>query len=395
MTAPREAIVAGAGPVGLVAALTLADAGVAVTVAEKRAALSTASKASTFHPPTLAILDRLRVLDAVQHLGTRIDRVQYRTPDEGIFAQFDLAALAPHTAFPYRLHLEQARLTPVILERLRRHPHARVLFDAEVDDVAQDGTRVTVRVKRGTTHETLAADWLVAADGSRSDVRARLGIAFDGVDYPDKILRIMTDDDLGALLPGLAPVTYVWNGTKSVSFLRMPDCWRIILRVPKDVDEATALRGDWVLARLREVIPHCERMPHVVMQDVYGVARRVAARNHQGRALLAGDALHITNTRGGMNMNCGIHDAWALASAIAGASAVDDETRLAAAAAERLRVAQEMLIPRTDRNVAGGSAWLEKIRATAASPSETVAYLRTAAMLDMTPSLAATVENGA
>ncbi len=393
MTAPREVIVAGAGPVGLVAALALADAGVAVTVAEKRPALSTASKASTFHPPTLAILDRLRVLDTVQHLGQRVDRVQYRTASEGIFAEFELAVLAPYTPFPFRLHLEQAALTPVILERLQRHAHARVLFDAEVEDVVQDEARVTVRVRRGATSETLAADWLVAADGSRSDLRTRLGIAFEGVEYANKILRLMTDDDLDALLPGIAPVTYVWNDAKSVSFLRMPDCWRIILRVPKEVDDAIALHRDWILARLREVVPHCERVPHVVMQDVYGVARRIAGRVRDGRVLLAGDALHITNTRGGMNMNCGIHDAWALAHAIAAAPDGADAAFVAAAADERLRVARDMLIPRTDRNVAGGAAWLDRIRTMAADPAEAAAYLRTAAMLDMTPALAPLAEN--
>ncbi len=384
----REVIVAGAGPVGLTAALALADAGVAVTVAEKRPALSTASKASTFHPPTLAILDRLRVLDAVKHEGQLVDRVQYRTASDGVFAEFGLDALAPDTPFPFRLHLEQAQLTPIMLERLRAHPQARVLFDAEVRQVAQEGARVIAQVRHGTGHETLEGDWLIAADGSRSDVRALLGIPFEGEEYPDKILRIMTDDDLSALLPGIAPVTYLWNGAKSVSFLRMPDCWRIILRVPKDVTDEDALRPEWILARLREVMPHCERVPHVVMQDVYGVARRVAARNAQGRVLLAGDAVHITNTRGGMNMNCGIHDAWALARAIADAPAGDDALSVEAAAAERLRVAREMLIPRTDRNVAGGVAWLDKIRATAANPDDAAAYLRTAAMLDMTPVLA-------
>lgn len=383
-----EVIVAGAGPVGLTAALVLADAGVTVTVAEKRPALSTASKASTFHPPTLAILDRLQALEAVRHLGYRVDHVQYRTAADGVFAEFSLDALAPYTRFPFRLHLEQAQLTPVMLERLRRHPHARVLFDAEVEQVVQQGTRVTARVKHGTGHETLEADWLVAADGSRSDVRALLGIPFEGVDYPDKILRIMTDDDLSVLLPGIAPVTYLWNENRSVSFLRMPDCWRIILRVPKEVDDADALRSDWILARLQEVMPHCERVPHVVMQDIYGVARRVADRNRQGRVLLAGDALHITNTRGGMNMNCGIHDAWALARAIADAPPGGEDAAVEAAANERLRVSREMLIPRTDRNVAGGAAWLDRIRTMAASPSETAAYLRTAAMLDMTPALA-------
>jgi 2-polyprenyl-6-methoxyphenol hydroxylase-like FAD-dependent oxidoreductase len=206
-----EVIVAGAGPVGLTAALALAEAGVAVTVAEKRPALSAASRASTFHPPTLAILDRLEVLDEVHHRGQVAERVQYRTPD-GVFAEFPLAALEGETRFPYRLHLEQAQVTPIILERLRAYRHARVLFDAEVQQVVQRGERVVVRVRHGAGHETLDGDYLIAADGSRSDVRAALGIAFDGEDYPDKILRVMTGDNLDALLPGIAPVTYLWNG---------------------------------------------------------------------------------------------------------------------------------------------------------------------------------------
>ena len=123
-----------------------------------------------------------------------------------------MRALEGETAFPYRLHLEQAQVTPIILERLRAYRHARVLFDAEVQHVAQQGSRVVVRVRHGAGHETLDGDYLIAADGSRSDVRAALGIDFEGEDYPDKILRVMTTDDLDALLPGIAPVTYLWNG---------------------------------------------------------------------------------------------------------------------------------------------------------------------------------------
>ena len=377
-----EVLIAGAGPVGLTAALALAEAGVPVTVAEKRPSLSAASRASTFHPPTLAILDRLHVLDEIHHRGRVADRVQYRTPHDGIFAEFALAALEGETEFPYRLHLEQAQVTPIILDRLREHRHARVLFDAEVQHVAQHGARVVVRVRHGAGHETLDGDYLIAADGSRSDVRAALGIDFEGEDYPDKILRVMTKDDLDALLPGIAPVTYLWNGTRSVSFLRMPDCWRIILRVPREVDDAQALDPDWILARLREAMPGIAGLPSVVMKDVYGVSKRVATRYREGRVFLAGDSAHVTNTRGGMNMNCGMHDAYALTRAIIGSSG-SDAYAVEDASDERRRVATQMLIPRTDRNVAGGDAWLSHIREMANDRAKTVSHLRTTAMLDM------------
>jgi 2-polyprenyl-6-methoxyphenol hydroxylase-like FAD-dependent oxidoreductase len=384
----HHVLVAGAGPVGLTAALLVADAGIPVTVAEKRPALSAASRASTFHPPTLAILDRMGVLDDVHDRGQVADRLQYRTVSDGVFAEFSMEALRGETAFPYRLHLEQAQLTPIILERLRRHAHARVLFDAELQEVAQHGSRVVARVRHGAGSETLDGAYLIAADGSRSDVRRVLGIPFDGEDYPDKILRVMTNDDLDALLPGIAPVTYLFNGPRSVSFLRMADCWRIILRVPKDVDDDTALDPGWILARLREVIPSCERLPAILMKDIYGVSKRVAGRYRDGRIVLAGDSAHVTNTRGGMNMNCGIHDAFAMALAIGAALRGEDPAVVAAAADERRRVATQLLIPRTDRNVAGGPAWLDQVRAMAGSPAKTLAHLRSTAMLDMTPPVA-------
>jgi 2-polyprenyl-6-methoxyphenol hydroxylase-like FAD-dependent oxidoreductase len=383
-----QVTVAGAGPVGLTAALLLADAGIPVTVLEKRAELSAASKASTFHPPTIAILHRLGVLDAVRDRGAVARRIQYRTA-EGSFAEFSLDALRGETDFPYRLHLEQAQVTALLLERLRAHAHARVLFGAELLTVSQEGDAVRACFRHGGGEQTIAGAYLVGADGSHSDVRRALGLAFEGEDYPDKILRVMTGDDLDALLPGIAPVTYLFHGGRSVSFLRMPDCWRIILRVARDVDEATALAPDWILARLREVLPPCERLPSVLMKDVYGVARRVASRYRSGRVVLAGDAAHITNTRGGMNMNCGLHDAYAVALAIVRALRGDGPDAIAAAADERRRVAVEMLIPRTDRNVAGGEAWLEQVRSMAADPARALAYLRTTAMLDMTAAPAA------
>lgn len=377
-------VIVGAGPVGLTAALLLAQAGVPVTVVEKRAQLSAASKASTFHPPTIAMLHHLGVLEALQGRGQIVDRLQYRTARGGVFAEFPLSDLRGETPFPYRLHLEQAELTALLLDRLHVHSHVRVLFATELVDVTS-GATPQARIRREGREDTLACTYLVGADGSRSDVRAALNIAFDGEDYPDKVLRVMTTDDLDVLLPRIAPVTYLFNEGKSASFLRMADCWRIILRVPGTVDDSTALEADWILARLQEVMPDCAHLPTLMMKDVYGVARRVAASYRDGRVVLMGDSAHITNTRGGMNMNCGLHDAFAIAPAIVEALRSGDHETVATAADERRRVATEMLIPRTDRNVAGGEAWLDQVKRMAADPAKRVAHLRASAMLDMTP----------
>jgi 2-polyprenyl-6-methoxyphenol hydroxylase-like FAD-dependent oxidoreductase len=121
------------------------------------------------------------------------------------------------------------------------------------------------------------------------------------------------------------------------------------------------------------------------MKDIYGVSKRAAARYLAGRVCLAGDSAHVTNTRGGMNMNCGIHDAFAIARAIIEAQQADQPQRVAAAAEERRRVAMDFLIPRTDRNVAGGRAWLDEIRSMAADVEQARAFLRASAMLDMVP----------
>ncbi len=379
-------LVAGAGPVGLVAALLLARAGVRVRVFEKRESLSRASRASTFHPPTLAILDELGVADTAIGAGRVVREIQYLDGAHKVLARFDMADLATETPFPFRLHYEQGELTRDIVGALERLPNAEITFRAEVIGAETAGSQVAADIRCPAGRQKVIGSWLFAADGARSAVRESLGIEFDERPYGTHVLRVMTRQDLDTVVRGIAPLSYIFNDEGSCSLLEMPDCWRIILRVPAGTPQRLALDMDWLRERLgRFFAPSDLREPDFVSTDIFAVSRAIAGENRAGRIFLVGDAAHLTNTRGGMNMNCGIHDAYAIAGALIDTLKGGPESMLGRPAEERHEIARNELIPRTDHRVARANDWLREVRDCAGDPMRAREFLRSASMLDIAP----------
>jgi 2-polyprenyl-6-methoxyphenol hydroxylase-like FAD-dependent oxidoreductase len=365
-------LIAGAGPVGLTLALALHRAGVPVQVFEKRASLNAASRASTWHPPTLEILDRLGVLPALLPAGVRVDRVAWLRAGRGLAAAMDFSLLADATRFPFRWHFEQAQATPSLLEAL---PAGTVRFDAAVLGAAQADDGVVLTLADGTRE---AGRLAVAADGAHSALRAAAGIGVAQGGYGHRVLRLVTALPLEEFLPGLAGagVAYVFNGEASVSLLKMAGAWRVIIRVPATTDDAAAKQEEFRRPILERFLPELPTPLPLVELDVYGVTKGVADRMRAGRVLVVGDAAHVTNTRGGMNMNAGLHDAATLAATIAAGRSLD------AWAQAREAVTRDVLLERTDRAVATGAAWLDAAIAAAATPESARAWLAEGAMLD-------------
>lgn len=396
-----DVVVAGAGPVGLVAALVLAQAGVKVLLLEKRSHLTEASKASTFHPPTLSILANLGVLDAMQSMARHVGHIQYRSTAQGILGNLSYDLLKDLTPHPYRKHLEQSKLTPLLLQKLQTYPNASIAFNTAVvgleNSPSNNGTGVNVHVARGsdveqnpsqpspstTGQHTIEAGFLIGADGAHSQVRSSAQIAFEGRAYPGKVLRVMADASLETLLNQLAPVTYLVNESHSASFLHMEACWRIILRVPADVSEAQSMSDGWILERLRHLIPDLPHLPNIIGKDSYGARQCVAENYRKGAVYLMGDSAHLSNTRGGMNMNCGIHDGFHIANAMVKALQDNDISRLHSAAVTRQHIATHYLIPRSDAMVSAEGSWIESVQARLGDPEKSRNYLAQAAMLDM------------
>ena len=209
MAPPERVLIAGAGPVGLVAAANLVRNGIPVTVIEAGRDLSDESRASTFHPPTLDMLDDLGVAQSLIAQGLVAPKFQYRSKQHGLIAQFDFTGIADVTRHPFRLQCEQSKLTRILLKKLAKNPDFEIVFSSPVRHVDQDSGRVTVTIDREGRTDTQTGRWLIGADGARSDVRRSLAIEFEGFTWPERFLVVSTPFDFHSVIPDLVSVNYV------------------------------------------------------------------------------------------------------------------------------------------------------------------------------------------
>src|SRR6266704_7209351 len=165
MAKPPQVIVAGAGPVGLLTALALAKQDVSVLVLEAEPRLSFDLRAGTYHPPSLEMMAPYGITEEMQKTAIKVPRWQIRDRREGVLVECDLTEIGDLTPYPYRLHLEQHRLTPIILSKLAACPNAEVRFSHKVTDLSQTADRVTVSAAAPGGTGVFEADWLVGADG--------------------------------------------------------------------------------------------------------------------------------------------------------------------------------------------------------------------------------------
>lgn len=378
-------LIAGAGPAGLTVAAVLAEAGVPATVLEAEATLPTNLRASTFHPPTLEMLDRFGVTDKLIAQGLIAPTFQFRDRRAGKLAEFDFGELADVTTRPYRLQCEQYKLNIALADYIRARGGVDIRFGAEVQGVAQSEGGVAVTLADGARVD---GAWLVGADGARSAVREAVDIDFEGFTWPEAFLVVSTPFPFERHMDDLCWVNYFADPDAWFFLLRAPEFWRAMFPIDGDADEADAFDPARVQARLNRVLPR-DVAYEVAHLTLYRVHQRVAARYREGRAFLAGDAAHINNPLGGMGMNGGVHDAFNLGQKLAAVARGAEPAILDAYETERRPIALDYVNRITIQNKRNletsdpeeQAAFRRGLEEAMADPAKRRAYLLRASML--------------
>jgi 3-(3-hydroxy-phenyl)propionate hydroxylase len=378
-----QVVIAGAGPVGCVAATYLAQRGVDVILAESGADSAQDLRASTFHPPSLEMLDTLGIADTLIEMGLKAPVYHWRDRRSGEVIAFDLDELSDMTRFPFRIQCEQYHLAHLLAQRLEEQPTARVRFGHRVVHFEQDATGVDVALEHVTGISKVRADYLIGADGANSLVRKWLDVDFDGFTYPEKFLCLSTAQRIDEEIPNLAYVNYVSDPEEWLVLLRVPTLWRVLVPATDD-DDAGYLTSD---AKKNKVFGGLLGNGEAVVtrhRTIYRVHQRVAKSFREGRVLLIGDSAHLNNPLGGFGMNSGIHDAFNACEKLVGVlGGSDSDTVLDVYDRQRRTVTHDFTQQQTIENMAMMRAGqseahrrrLEQMQAVASDPVKRRAYL--------------------
>ena len=391
MTADKRVLIAGAGPVGMISALVLAKAGMKVSLFERRGELAEDLRASTFHPPTLDMIARIDpTLTADLHSQGLVARhTQFRDRKSGLIAEFDAEVLRGDTDHPYRLQCEQWKMTRLIRDRLKAFPDVDLNLEAKVLDVEQNTDGITLKIERAGHVETHRGGWLIGADGAWSAVRTALGIAFEGMTYPERFYVASTTFDFAAVLDGLSLVNYVSDPDEWCVLLRVPGMWRVLFPTRNDEADGDVVSDASTEARLQGVWQKPERY-ETIHRTLYPVHQRVATTYRAGRAFLAGDSAHINNPIGGMGMNGGVHDALNLCDKLIRVARGEDAGLLDLYERQRRQIAIDFINANTarnkktmeERNPEARRRNQDEMRRTAEDPALARAFMRKTAMID-------------
>ncbi|NML30997.1 FAD-dependent oxidoreductase [Paraburkholderia antibiotica] len=300
-------VVVGAGPVGLSAAIDLAQQGVNVVLVDNDDTLSSGSRAICFAKRTLEIFDRLGCGDRMVEKGVSWNVGKVFLQDELIYT-FDLLPETGH-ARPAFINLQQYYVEGYLAERALQLDNLQMRWKSSVAGLTQYDDHVELLIDTPDGTYPLRAQYVVAADGSRSAMRNMLGLDSRGRTFKDRFL--IADVKMKAPFP---TERWFWfdppfHRNQSVLLHRQPDnVWRIDFQLGWDADPIAEKAPERVIPRVKALLGEdVEFELEWVSVYTFSCLRMDSFRH--GRVLFAGDSAHGVSPFGARGANSGVQDA--------------------------------------------------------------------------------------
>jgi len=347
-------VVVGAGPVGLCAAIDAAQRGLPVVLIDDDNTVSVGSRGVCYAKRTLEILDRLGVGQRVVDKGVTWNVGRTFHGEREVFS-FDLLPEAGHHR-PGMVNLQQYHLEQYLVERAQQLPGIDLRWQHKLARVAPGAQGVRVHVDTADGPYAIDADWLVAADGTRSTVRRQMGLDIDGKVFQDRFL--IADIVLeGEPFPIERTERRFWfapkfhAGESALLHRQADNVWRLDFQLGWDADPEAEKDPQRVSARVRAALDQ-QGFGHIGFAlewvSVYTFQCRRMERFRHGRVLFVGDSAHQVSPFGARGANSGIQDTdnlmWKLQRVVAGTA---PESLLDSYSDERVAAADENLLNST------------------------------------------------
>ncbi|MGP3707563.1 FAD-dependent monooxygenase [Gordonia paraffinivorans] len=335
-----DVLIAGAGPVGLTAAVELRRRGVGVRIVDPITEPPQYAKAVGIQPRTLEVFESMGVVEPVLDAGLEM-RGQLIYVNGTQVSRFDL--FVPDDV-PYRFHLMPQYATEQVLRDRLLDFGTSVERGIRVSAFEQDDDAVTVTLTDlDGGSSTVRASYLIGVDGAHSTVRKTLGLTFEGGAFPEQYMladvavdwsmprgyavRTMHQRDDGTTDDLLVAIPLPGRGRYRMSMF-VPDEMAV---APGGQDVAHGFEGTRApeLSHIQAVVDRLAPEPATVSDlrwsSVFRISHRIVDSYSRGRVFVAGDAAHIHPPTGAQGMNTGIQDAhnlaWKLALAVHGDAA--------------------------------------------------------------------------
>lgn len=324
-SAETPVAIVGGGPVGLVAALTLARFGVSSIVLEKKSTFNDGSRAICVSRSSFHIFDRVGAVEPflAKALGWTTGRSFYRGRQ---FLEFRMPH-DEHERYMPMYNIQQQYIEQYLFDAAKKSELIDIRWCSEAVAVRQNEARVEIDVKDPNGDYVLQADWLLAADGAKSPLRSMLGLRLKGENLEGRY--VIVDVRMEHHYPTIRRALFDpdCNPDATVLIHRQPEnIWRIDYQLKPDEDAAQATTEKNVRTKIAAIL---EEIGHkgpweLEWWSVYTANTLLLDDYRRQRVFFIGDSAHIVPIFGVRGLNNGLADAeniaWKLAMVERGAA---------------------------------------------------------------------------